>query len=242
MSNVRKSASSAPVVPSSAEADPGTTGRTIRVLLVDDSPLFRTGLGALLSSQPGIEVVGFAENGKEASKSAAELRPDVVVMDMHMPIQGGFSATREIVDSLPATRVVLLTGLLTDDWLHDPETAGAFDCLPKDATIHGMVAVIRAAAEAAWSGLPVKPASENQRGPRGARLTRRELEILSLLARGYGPPRIASQLHLQPRTVSSYIGVIYSKLGTQSRSGAILYAARTGLLDDAAPDTELKTG
>src|SRR5438874_828456 len=80
------------------------------------------------------------------------------------------------------------------------------------------------------------------RGPRGARLTRRELEILLLLAKGYGAAGIASQLGLRPRTVSGYVSVIYSKLGTQGRSGAILYAARAGLLDDATGDAPLKTG
>ena len=216
--------------------------RTIRLMVVDDSHLFRTGLASLLSTQPGIEVVGFAENGKEAARRALELRPDVITIDLHMPVQGGLSATREIIDRLPATRVVLLTGLVTDDWLHDPAATGAFACLSKDTTIQEMVKVIRSAAESSWSGAPVSRSGLNLRGPRGARLTRRELEIMLLLAKGYGPAGIASQLGLRPRTVSGYVSVIYSKLGTQGRSGAILYAARAGLLDDATGDAPLKTG
>jgi DNA-binding NarL/FixJ family response regulator len=216
--------------------------RTIRILVVDDSHLFRTGLASLLSTQPGIEVVGLAENGKEAAQRALELRPDVITIDLQMPVQGGLSATREIMDALPTTRVVLLTGLLTDDWLHDSAATGAFACLSKDTTIQEMVKVIRTAAESSWSGAPVSRSRLNLRGPRGARLTRRELEILLLLAKGYGPAGIASQLGLRPRTVSGYVSVIYSKLGTQSRSGAILYAARAGLIDDATGDAPLKTG
>ena len=172
--------------------------RTIRLMVVDDSHLFRTGLASLLSTQPGIEVVGFAENGKEAGRRALELRPDVITIDLHMP-------------------VVLLTGLVTDDWLHDPAATGAFACLSKDTTIQEMVKVIRSAAESSWSGAPVSRSGLNLRGPRGARLTRRELEILLLLAKGYGPAGIASQLGLRPRTVSGYVSVIYSKLGTQGR-------------------------
>src|SRR5205814_8498993 len=114
----------------------------------------------------GMVFIGLDDNRKEAARPALELRPDVITIDLHMPVQGGLSATREIIDRLPATRVVLLTGLVTDDWLHDPAATGAFACLSKDTTTHEIVKVIRSAAESSWSSAPVSRSGLNLRGRR----------------------------------------------------------------------------
>lgn len=199
--------------------------RSVRVLLVDDNPLFLRGLAALLAETASIEIVGLAENGSQAVVLAEQLRPDIVVMDVQMPVQGGVSATRSIVRLVPDAKVILLTALGVDDWRHGPSAIGAYAFLSKDAAVGEIAAMIRAAAE---GDIPDRRAAAAP----GDELTRREVEILSMLAIGYHSGRIAIELRLQPKTVRNYISVIYEKLGIDSRSRAVLYAVRSGLLDN----------
>jgi len=215
----------------------------IRVVLVDDNVLFRSGLAPLLSTEADIDVVGVAGNGEEAVVVAGDLLPDVVVMDIQMPVQDGISATRVMLAKWPAMRVILLTALVTDDWRHDPNASGAFVCLTKHVTIGELAAAIREAAASGRSAQkrPGHRSNARRSEPRGSRVTGMELEILGMMAKGYRCQRIAKELRLQPKTVSNYLTVIYEKLGVQGRTSAILYAAHIGLVAEARHEHPLKS-
>lgn len=202
--------------------------RPIRVLLVDDSQLFLQGLASLLREVPSIELVGLAENGAEAVKQAAQLLPDVVLMDVHMPVQGGVSAATVMTERLGGVAIVLISGLWGGRRQDVP--AGVHDVLSKDVGVEAIVEALTEAAHAGAHPARVRPRDADRRA--GDRLTRREVAILSMLAKGYHSQRIADELRLKQKTVRNYISVIYDKIGVRGRSRAVLYAARSGLLDE----------
>jgi two-component system, NarL family, response regulator LiaR len=212
----------------------------IRVLVVDDHDLFRTGLSSLLSSQPDMEVVAQASGGRMALRLANELRPDVVLMDLRMPDLDGPAATRAILQENPAIRVVVLTAMAEDAAVAVAIHAGACGFLAKDTPIDDVVAAVRAAASgAAW--LAPRAAEvvlgriregEVAQGTEPTlleTLSPRELSVLRLLARGMDNNGIADSLNMSPRTVKNHVSSILAKLGVPNRIHAAIYALRGGI-------------
>jgi DNA-binding NarL/FixJ family response regulator len=212
----------------------------IRVLVVDDSHLFRTGLSALLGSQPDIEVVAQASGGRMGVRLARELRPDVVLMDLRMPDLPGAEATRAIVAGEPTTRVVALTVSAEEPDVAATIQAGACGFLVKGTPIEDVVLAVRAAAQgAAWlsphaAEVVLRRLREADTEPEidlelVEQLSPRELEVLRLIARGMENSEIAETLTISPRTAKNHVASILSKLGLHSRVQAAIYAVRRGI-------------
>ncbi|MEV5721663.1 response regulator transcription factor [Amycolatopsis mediterranei] len=208
----------------------------LRVLVVDDHPLFRIGVSTLLAAEPGIEVVGEAAGGADAVASAAALRPDVVVMDLHLPDLSGIQATRHIVAANPGTGVLMLTMADESESVFAAMRAGARGYLLKDAEPDEIIRAVRAVARReaifgpdianrvlAFFNQP--PASE----PVFPELTGREREVLALIAAGHSNSLIASTLCLSPKTVRNHISNVFAKLHVADRAEAIVRARDAGL-------------
>jgi DNA-binding NarL/FixJ family response regulator len=213
----------------------------IRVLVVDDQALFREGVVTLLSAHPDVEVVGEAENGRQALEMVARLRPAVVLMDLRMPVLDGVAATREIVQRHPQSRVIVLT-TFDDDEVFDALRAGAAGYLLKDVSSEKLAEAIRVAARGE-SFLQPSIASKvlaelNRRPARPTRadrallepLSERELEVLRHLARGASNREIAERVYLAEGTVKNYVSSILGKLGAPDRTAAALRARDLGIL------------
>jgi DNA-binding NarL/FixJ family response regulator len=218
-------------------AEPGATG--VRVLLVDDHDLFRTGLRTLLEEQ-GVEIVGEAANGDDAVHLVEEHAPDVVLMDLEMPGKGGIEATREIVSVAPLTRVVVLTISDQDADVMDAVIAGACGYLLKDASIQDLLRGIAAASKGESLISPSIAAKVLQRvrasSPDMAaaetlltQLSDRELQVLKLIANGKDNAQIAGELFISAKTVKNHISNILLKLSIENRIQAAVYAVRSGL-------------
>lgn len=208
-----------------------------RVVLVDDHRLVREGLRRTLEDA-GLEVVGEARDGAEALELAAALTPDVVLMDVSMPVLDGLTATRRLRSRVPSARVVVLTMHADRELLERARAAGAVGYLVKDASGHEVVEAVERAAQ----GQQVVSASVTRAdtdGPAGPPvhavappdLTPREVEILQLLADGCSPQEVAGRLFISPKTVRNHLSKVYDKLDVNSRSQAIVEALRHGLID-----------
>ncbi|WP_406052993.1 response regulator [Kribbella sp. NBC_00889] len=212
---------------------------TIRVVLADDHPVVRAGLAALLTSLPGIEVVGVAKTGREAIREVITTRPHVAVLDLQMPDIDGFAATRELVRSAPEVAVLVLTMFEDDDSVFAAMRAGARGYLVKGAEQEEIARAIRAVAagEAIFGpGIARRVLGFFSAPPPTAdpfpELTTREREILDLLAAGLSNPAIATRLDLAPKTVANNVSAIFTKLGIADRSTAIIQARNAGLGTD----------
>ena len=207
----------------------------IRVLLVDDHPVVRQGLRALLSTQDGIEVVGEAGDGEAAVAEAGRLSPDVVLMDVVMPGIDGVEALRRIGGSRPQTRVVMLTSYADERRAMEAVDAGASGFLLKDASPRDVAAAIRAAhrGEAVLHpSVAARLLAERRRPPAAhAELTARELEVLRLIARGLRNKQIAAQLHVSEKTVKTHVSAVLRKLDVADRTAAAMYAVRERLVE-----------
>jgi two-component system, NarL family, response regulator LiaR len=206
---------------------------TIRVLITDDHGVVRQGLKMFLSLDSDIEVVGEAENGEEAVAMARELDPDVVLMDLLMPVMDGIEATKAIRSELPDTEVIALTSVLEDASVTGAVRAGAIGYLLKDTHAEELHRAIRGAAEGRVQLAPEAAARlmREVRGPESPEaLTEREAEVLKLLARGKANKQIANSLYVSEKTVKTHVSSILMKLGIQSRTQAALHAVRTGLV------------
>ena len=214
----------------------------LRVLIADDHPLFRSGLRALLGAVPDTAVVGEATTGEEASGLAAELQPDVVVMDLQMPGISGIDATRRILDTSPHVGVLVVTMFEDDYSVFAAMRAGAKGYVLKDAAEEEMLHAIRAVGkgEAIFSPVVARRVvdfftgakSEVERAvPARAfpELTDREREVLDLIAQGLSNPEIAAHLYLSPKTVRNHISSIFAKLQVADRAQAIVRAREAGL-------------
>jgi NarL family two-component system response regulator LiaR len=215
-----------------------STERPIRVLLVDDHPVVRKGLSALVDREPGIEIVGEAENGEQAVAMLERLRPDVVLMDLEMPGIGGIEATRRISESYPDVKIVVLTSHAAEEDVFPALKAGALGYLLKHSAPED---VLRAIHQAHRGESVLHPAiarmvlQELNRPPQPRQssttdpLSERELEVLRLLARGMSNQEIADTLVVGEATVRSHVSAILRKLQLASRTQAALYALREGL-------------
>ncbi len=212
---------------------------TLRILIAEDHPLFRKGMISLLSSVPEFEVVGEAKTGEEAIVRAADLQPDVVLMDLQMPEVNGIEATRRILQQSPSVRILVVTLFEDDDSVFMALRAGARGYVLKDSEEEEMVHAIRAVGkgEAIFSPnvatrvLAYFAASSPGGSPPQAfpTLTEREREILTLIAQGHPNPSIARQLSLSTKTVGNYVSNIFTKLQVADRAQAIIRAREAGL-------------
>jgi two-component system, NarL family, response regulator NreC len=211
---------------------------TIRVLLADDHAVLRAGLRALLSAEPDMDVVGEAGNGAEAVTLAEALRPDVVVMDISMPVKDGLAATAEIAASLPETKVLVLTMHAEEQYLLKVLEAGGSGYVLKRSADTELMEAIRAVQRGeaylypSATRLLLQAYQQGERAapPAGGRLSEREAEVLRLTAEGYSNSEIGSQLYLSPKTVDTYRQRIMEKLGLHHRAELVRYALSTGLL------------
>ena len=211
----------------------------VRVLITDDHSVVRQGLQMFLGADPDIEIVGEARDGVEALTLARQLRPDVVLMDLLMPVMDGIAATAAIRRELPDTEVVALTSVLEDASVVEAVRVGAIGYLLKDTEAHELRRAIKAAA-AGQVQLSPKAAMRLMRevsGPEHAEpLTERETDVLRLLAQGHSNKEIAQQLSVGEQTVKTHVGHVLHKLGVSSRTQAALYAVRIGLVTIGLPD------
>ena len=209
----------------------------IRVLLADDQALVRGGFRLILQAEPDIEVAGEAADGEQAVAAALQARPDVVLMDIRMPVLDGIEATRRLIPQLGATRVVMLTTFDLDDYVVDAFRAGASGFLLKTAPPSQLVAAIRTVH--AGDGL-LAPASTRRLIEQSARppapapalgtLTAREHDVLRLLARGLTNAEIAAELVVEPSTVKSHVASLLAKLSLRDRVQAVVFAYESGLV------------
>jgi NarL family two-component system response regulator LiaR len=207
---------------------------TIRVLITDDHGVVRQGLRMFLSRDPEVEVVGEAANGREAVDMARGLEPDVVLMDLLMPVMDGISATEAIRAEMPGVEVIALTSVLEDASVTGAVRAGAIGYLLKDTDTDELRRAIKAAAEGRVHLAPEAAARlmREVRAPESPEaLTGRETEVLQLLARGQANKQIASSLYVSEKTVKAHVSSILMKLGVKSRTQAALHAVRTGVVN-----------
>jgi DNA-binding NarL/FixJ family response regulator len=219
---------------------------SLRILAVDDHPLFRLGLSALLANEDDMEIVGEADTGHAAVSAAAQLRPDVVLMDLHLPDISGIEATRQIVTANPAVGVLVLTMFEDGNSLFAAMRAGARGYLLKDAAVAEIVSTVRAVGRGqAVFGPTVARQLLAYFGVRRAvfpGLTEREQEVLGLVADGHGNAAIAKSLGVSPKTVRNHVSSIFAKLRVASRAEAIVEARRAGFGDQAGPSGAIVGG
>ena len=214
---------------------------TIRVIVADDQGMVRSGFSILLNAQPDIEVVGEAVNGQEAITRAAELHPDVILMDVRMPVLDGLQATRQIAAGDDSPRVLILTTFDLDDYVYEALRAGASGFLLKDASAGELAEAVRvvAAGDALLApGVTRRLIAEFARlgAPRAASrknledLTERETEVLALVARGLSNGEIAEELTISPATAKTHVAHLLTKLDARDRIQLVIIAFQSGLV------------
>jgi DNA-binding NarL/FixJ family response regulator len=217
----------------------------IRVLIVDDHPVFRKGLRQLLEGEESLQCIGTAENGEEVVKMAEELKPDVVIIDVDMPKMTGIEAAEQIKSIYPKTAVLVLSAYKYDHYIVNCIRAGASGYLLKTAPPEELISAICKVYEGlkvydidATSRILSKVVSENDKDHSvTVELHSRELEILELVAKGKTNKEISSLLSISDHTVGTHLTNIFNKLQVKSRTEAVLYALQQGLfsIDDVAP-------
>jgi len=209
---------------------------SIRILVVDDHAVVREGLRTFLELQEEFEVVGEAADGEEAVNAAERLRPDVILMDLVMPVLDGVGAMQQLRERLPSCRVIVLTSFGDDDRLLPAIQAGAAGYLLKDAQPSELARAVRAAhagealldptvAARLVDAIAQAPGAEPSQ-----RLTPRERQVLELIGRGLSNKLIARELEISEKTVKAHVGHLLGKLGVSDRTQAALYAVRAGLV------------
>lgn len=208
----------------------------IRVYITDDHPIVRRGIKQLLSTETGIEVVGEATNGREAIADMEKLKPDIVLMDLVMPVMDGIEAIRQIKSSYPSIQILVLTSFAADDKVFPAIKAGALGYLIKDS---GPDELVRAVRQVHQGQLTLHPTIAQkllnelslaaEQPPSPDPLTDREVEVLKLIARGLSNQEIADVLVVSIATVYTHVSRILDKLHLASRTQAALYALREGL-------------
>jgi NarL family two-component system response regulator LiaR len=200
---------------------------TIRVMLVDDHAVVRSGLSAFLMVSPDLELVGEAENGQQAVTRAGLLQPDVILMDLMMPVMDGVAATAAIKQQYPAIQIVALTSFEEDELVHNALKAGAIGYLMKNVTARELAAAIRSA-RAGRMTLSSEAAQAliraNQQAQETEALTERELDVLKLMVEGLNNAEIADRLAVSLSTIKYHISNILGKLGVDNRVAAVTMA------------------
>ena len=206
----------------------------IRVLVADDHPIVRSGIIAVLATQPDFEVVAEARDGNEAVTLAAEHRPDIVLMDLRMPNKNGVDATADIVASVPTARVVILTTYTSDGEMLRAIEAGAVGYLLKDVPGDELFRALRAVQRGERQLAPVvtERLMAKWKRPAKASLTERELDVLRCVARGEGNKQIAARLRIAEPTVKAHLVHIFEKLGADNRTAAARIAREQRLIDE----------
>jgi len=209
----------------------------IRIVLADDHEMVRIGVSAYLQAQPDMEVVGEAVNGQEAVEMALQLKPDIILMDMVMPIMNGAEATKEIVSKWPEAKVMIVTSFLEDDKVYPALEAGAVSYLLKTSKASQIADAIRGTLD----GRPVLEPEVTNKMMRRMRagnerslhdeLTEREFEVLLLMAKGKSNQEIADELFIALKTVKTHVSNILSKLDVQDRTQAVIYAFQKNLVE-----------
>jgi two-component system, NarL family, response regulator LiaR len=215
---------------------------SIRVLITDDHSVVRQGLRMFLGLDPEMDVIGEAENGAEALKLVEELAPDVVLMDLLMPVMGGIEAIGQIKSRFPEVEVVAMTSVLEDAAVIGAVRAGAIGYLLKNTDADALNQAIRAAAEGQVQLAPEAARMlmrevrlpELKQEPGVDALTARETDVLRLVAGGFANKEIAVELGIGEKTVKTHVSNVLSKLGVQSRTQAALYAAKAGIVSTDA--------
>jgi DNA-binding NarL/FixJ family response regulator len=213
----------------------------IRILLADDQALVRGGLRLILDGEPDMTVVAEAGDGEAAVALALETRPDLVLMDIRMPVLDGIEATRRLLAELPGTRALMLTTFDLDEYVVEAFRAGASGFLLKTAPPPQLVAAVRTVHD---GDALLAPASTRRLIEQGARpsapppaladLTARERDVLELLARGLTNAEIAAQLVVEPSTVKSHVAAVLAKLGLRDRVHAVVFAYESGVVQPGA--------
>ena len=218
------------------------TART-KVLLVDDHEIMRDGLREVLQRSGAFDVVGEAGDGETAVRVARSVKPDVVIMDVMMPVKSGIDACREITETLPGTKVLILTAASEEDAVMEALTAGAVGYLQKYSGKEDLLRAVRDVAKGEYrmpadairrviSGIRT---AEHRKAHKSSNLTQREREILTLFAQGQSYAKIAEVRGNQPLTIRNAIYGIQDKLGIETKQELVVWAVRSGLLDDMEP-------
>jgi DNA-binding NarL/FixJ family response regulator len=217
------------------------------VLIADDQPLVRVGLRKILEFEPDLEVAGEAMDGEDAVRQTARLRPDVVLMDIRMPVLDGIEATRRITTAHPDTRVLILTTFGLDGYVYESLRAGASGFMLKDAPpeeIAGAVRIVARGEALLAPGVTRAVIEEFVRTPPPTRrttpdavaeLTPREREVLDLMLRGLSNPEICSRLFISEATAKTHVARILQKLGVRDRVQAVIYAYENGIVGPGPP-------
>jgi NarL family two-component system response regulator LiaR len=209
----------------------------MKILLCDDQAVIRDGLEMLLNLEKDFQVVGAAQDGAEALELAAKKQPDLILMDLKMPIMNGIEATREIRAKFPSIKILVLTTYDDDEWVFDAIRAGASGYLLKDTPRQKLVEAIRGTMEGksfvdpAVAGKLLNQVASKQTQPISIltdKLTERELDVLRLIAKGINNSEIAAQLHLSEGTVRNHVSAILEKLGVSDRTQAAVIAIQHG--------------
>ena len=216
--------------------------RQTRVMLVDDHEIMRDGLREVLQRAGDFEVVGEAGDGAAAVRVAQNLNPDVIVMDVMMPLKNGIDACREIIEMLPGTKVLMLTAASEEDAVMEAVAAGATGYLQKYSGKDRLLNTVRDVAQGEYR-LPadvirrvfaeIRGTAQSKADTGVRRLTAREREILTLFAQGLSYAKIAETRGIQPVTIRNAIYGIQNKLGIETKQGLVVWAVRSGLLDDS---------
>jgi DNA-binding NarL/FixJ family response regulator len=210
----------------------------MKILLCDDQAVIRDGLEMLLNLEKDFQVIGAAQDGAEAVELAAQKQPDLILMDLKMPIMNGIEATREIHAKFPNIKILVLTTYDDDEWVFDAIRAGASGYLLKDTPRQKIVEAIRGTVEGksfvdpAVAGKMLNQVASKQTQPTSIltdKLTERELDVLRLIAKGINNSEIANQLHLSEGTVRNHVSAILEKLGVSDRTQAAVIAIQHGL-------------
>jgi NarL family two-component system response regulator LiaR len=216
--------------------DQNVNVKPIRVLVVDDHAIIRKGMRAVLDLVPDIEMVGEAENGKQAIKMDLELQPDVILMDLMMPEMDGITCIQEIKSKRPEARILVLTNFAGEEMIFPAIKAGAMGYQLKDSSPETLVEAIHQVFHGQSSLHPLiakrlleELSTPSEQRPSNDPLTQRELEVLRLIAQGYENHDIAEQLVVSEATVRTHVSNILGKLHLATRTQAALYALREGL-------------
>ncbi len=226
-------------IASSGRAPPRNDGKIhMKILLCDDQAVIRDGLEMLLNLERDFEVIGAAQDGAEAVELAAQKQPDLILMDLKMPIMNGIEATRQIRAKFPNIKILVLTTYDDDEWVFDAIRAGASGYLLKDTSRQKIVEAIRGTMDGksfvdpAIAGKLLNQVASRQTQPASIltdKLTERELDVLRLIAKGINNSEIAIQLHLSEGTIRNHVSAILEKLGVSDRTQAAVIAIQHGL-------------